>query len=386
MKIAILGDFHLGYPRFYDDSFSQAEEAFTKACELADLVILAGDIFDTKTPRLEVIERGLRIFGKAKEKEWRAKPENGKWLPVVAIHGTHERRQKDSANIVQVMEAAGVWKNVHNEKAVYVLGSERVAIQGLGGVPEEYAAAAMRTGGFKPEPAAFNVLVFHQSIEELIPGKGEMLALGDLPPGFDIYVCGHMHKAHFEKIGDAELIIPGSTVITQMRGEEAGGKGFVLLDSKTRKREFIGINSRPFFFKEIELKDAGPERIKEAIKGEIDGILSKADAGKPIIKIKVTGTVAKGLKVSGAGAIEKELSERAFVSVDLGLEEQAMEKSLELLRDIKEKRISIRDMGLAILKKKLKEAKYAGEDAEALFDSLSEGNGEEVAREIAKKS
>ncbi len=381
MKIAILGDFHLGYPRFYEDSFAQAEAAFSKACEVSDLVILVGDIFDTKTPRLEVIERALRIFGIAKRKEWKAR---GEGIPVLAIHGTHERRQKDSVNAIQMIEAAGLWKNVHNTKAVFALEGERVAVQGLGGVPEEFAAAAMRAAGFKPEPDALNILVFHQSIEELIPGKGEMLALGDLPPGFDVYACGHMHRSHFEKVGAGELIVPGSTVVTQMRKEEAGGKGFVIFDTKTGKREFVEIDSRPFFFKELALSGAGGEEVRKKIR-ETVGDFTLAGK-KPIVKIKITGTLAKGLKPGDIGKIENEFSEKAFVSIDIELEEQAIAKSLELLRDIRGKKLSIREMGLEILKKKLAEAKGPVEKAEILFDQLSEGKGEEIAKEICRKN
>ena len=384
MKIAIVGDFHLGYPRFYEDSFSQAEEAFRKACDAADLIVLVGDIFDTKTPKLEVIERALRIFGIAKRKKWGAKAEGEDSIPVVAIHGTHERRQKDSVNAIQMVEAAGPWKNIHNRKIVFGFGSERVAIQGLGGVPEEYAAVAMKAAGFKPESGAFNILVFHQSIEGLIAGGGEMLDLEDLPPGFDIYACGHMHKNHSRKAGSGELIIPGSTVVTQMRKDESGKKGFVIFDTKTRKHEFVEINSRPFFFQELELKDASGEQVRAGVRREVEELLSKA-GGKPIIKIKVIGTLAKGLKPSDVGRLEGEFSEKAFLSVDVGLEEQALAKSLELLRDIRGKKLSVRGMGLEILKKKLAEAKCKVENPESLFDSLAEGKGEEIVREIAKK-
>ncbi|MFH0817387.1 MAG: DNA repair exonuclease [Candidatus Micrarchaeota archaeon] len=385
MKIAILGDFHLGYPRFYEDSFSQAERAFKKACETADLIVLAGDIFDTKTPRLEVIERSLRIFGIAKEKKWEAKSEGETCLPVVAIHGTHERRQKDSANVVQVVEAAGAWKDVHNKKAVFSLGSERVAVQGLGGVPEEYAAVAMKAAGFSPLKGAFNILVFHQSIEELIPGKGETLSLEDLPPGFDLYICGHMHKNYFGKAQNGDFVIPGSTVVTQMRKEESGKKGFVMFDTKAKRHDFVEIETRPFFFREIELKEASGEEVKRKIREEAEALIGKAK-DKPIIKIKVAGTLAKGLKPSDVGRLEGEFSDRAFLSVDIGLEEQALAKSLELLKELKGKRLSVREMGLEILKKKLKEAKCTIENPETLFDSLAEGNGEGVVREIAEKA
>ena len=52
MRIAVLSDFHFGYgynTELEEDSFSNAEEALERASE-ADLIINAGDIFDTKFP------------------------------------------------------------------------------------------------------------------------------------------------------------------------------------------------------------------------------------------------------------------------------------------------------------------------------------------------
>lgn len=61
MKIAILSDFHLGYARFYQDSFVQAERALDAASG-ADLILLAGDIFDARMPKQEVFARAFDLF------------------------------------------------------------------------------------------------------------------------------------------------------------------------------------------------------------------------------------------------------------------------------------------------------------------------------------
>jgi len=383
MKIAILGDFHLGYPRFYEDSFSQAALAFSKACETGDVVVLVGDLFDTKTPKLEVIERAFRIFRVADKKKWAAKGESG-GVPVVAIHGTHERRHKDCVNPIQMLETAGLWRDIHNSKASFTLGDEKVVLQGLGGVPEEYAAVAVKAGGFSPEKGAFNVFVFHQSLREFIPGGGEVLSIDDLPPGFDLYACGHIHRNFSRSVGSGKLIIPGSTLITQMRKEETGKKGFVLFDTKTRTHQFVEIDSRPFFYKEIEVKEASPSDIRKKV-FEAVGELSNGTEKKPIIKIKVNGTLGKGFKAANIGTLEQEFSEKAFLSVDISLGEQAVSKSLELLRDIREKKLSVKGLGLGVLKKKLAEANCSVDNAESLFDRLAEGKSEDIAREIAEK-
>jgi len=65
MKLAILSDFHLGYsPSFMhgeDDAFAQAREAMGLACEKADALLVPGDIFDSRTPTLDVMEQGLTV-------------------------------------------------------------------------------------------------------------------------------------------------------------------------------------------------------------------------------------------------------------------------------------------------------------------------------------
>src|SRR5271157_3521297 len=96
LKIAVLADFHLGYARFLDDSFEQAERAFSMACEEADLVVLLGDLFDSRTPKQEILARSFKLFRSARGKKWEAKlvsyeskdgRKNYAEVPVVAIHG-----------------------------------------------------------------------------------------------------------------------------------------------------------------------------------------------------------------------------------------------------------------------------------------------------------
>ncbi|MFH1448781.1 MAG: DNA repair exonuclease [Candidatus Micrarchaeota archaeon] len=380
MKIAILGDFHLGYPRFYEDSFKQAELAFSKACDIADVVVLVGDIFDTKIPRLEVIEKAHRIFGKARERHWDVEGPGGK-VPIVAIHGTHERRHKDSVNPIQMMDAAGHWTYVHNSKAVFTLGNERISVQGLGGVPEEYAAAAMKAACFKAEEDAFNILVFHQSLKEFIPGGGEMLSIDDLPPGFDIYACGHMHRSHIREACGGKLIIPGSTLLTQMRKEEEKPKGFIVIDTEHRKEEFVEIPSRPFFFRSIQIEGGGVGDVREKAVSEIEQIVSGCKE-KPIIRLRITGILGKGLKSSDVVPDLREFSGKAFLEVEMKLDEDDVSRSLELVRGIREDGVSVKRMGLEMLKSKLSEAGCVLDDVDALFDSLADGETEKIVNEL----
>ena len=46
---------HIGYERFYDDAYTQAKEALERASELADAIIIPGDVFDRRAPKPEVM-------------------------------------------------------------------------------------------------------------------------------------------------------------------------------------------------------------------------------------------------------------------------------------------------------------------------------------------
>src|SRR4030095_17193485 len=119
MKIAIFSDPHLGYARFEEDSYIQAERAIESASEKADLILCAGDIFDIKIPKLETLKRAVDIFRKAK-------------VPVYAIHGNHERRARDMTNPAQLLAASTGMRLLHGESAVFEKNGEKGQVLGVG--------------------------------------------------------------------------------------------------------------------------------------------------------------------------------------------------------------------------------------------------------------
>ncbi len=388
MKLAIVSDFHLGYSRFEQDAFSQALEAFSKAVELGDAVILAGDLFDSKIPRPEVLSQAFRIFEKAKQKKWSAKKAEGTCeLPVIAIHGTHERRGKEFVNPIQVLESAGFFNNAHNGKIVFDFESEKLAVQGVGGVPDDYAKTAFEKKEFKPIPNAFNVFVFHQTLSELIPVAKDALSVEDLPRGFNLYVCGHFHAHKKHEFEGAPLLIPGSTVVTQMKKEEEGAKGFYIYDTREKKAEFISIESRPFHYVEVQLNDAGLEHAEKQIVQAVERVLKESKT-IPIVKVKVSGTLARGLDSGNlnAGDLERKFEGKAHVEIDKLIESSLLKEKIDALRNMREKKASVREMGLSVLKEKLKQANSGlnAEEAEELFDLLCEGH-EQALKKLLKK-
>lgn len=378
MKIGIVSDTHFGYRRFEQDALSQGTEALLSASEKCDMLIMPGDIFDAHIPRLETISDVAQVLHRLHAKKWGASAigrENAS--PIAAIHGTHERRGRGLANPIQLFGQLDLWIDLHNKTVLFEKDGERVAVSGLGGVPEDLAAEAMKASKCAPVPGAFNIFVFHQSVRELLFDRHEtFMSLEDLPPGYDLYVCGHMHK-HTVGMG-GKLIIPGSTVITQLKEEEMGSKGFVIYDTESRKHEFIPIGSRPFLPKELQFQNATQKQLLAAIEGEIQS--HEGREPRPILRLKLTGTLAQGLQRSDI------LPPRSgeFVFMDNRLEGASLRSKIEQIRQLRKSSAGVKEIGLAILKEKLSAAGLDPKHAEEMFDILAE-EPEKAIGEIRKR-
>lgn len=391
MKFAIVSDFHLGYN---EDAFEQAKRALRSACEKHDFVIMAGDLFDARLPKQETIHEGVKLFKEFSEKL--AKNRNNVVLkeivggsekaldaaPLLGIYGTHERRAKGLSNIIQVLSDGGLMVNLHARKIIVekLVGAkrEKVCVQAMGGVPEEMAKKAVELLEFKPEPGCFNAFVFHQSVRELIPQDEQALSMADLPTGFDLYIDGHIHWRQELREGGKTLLIPGSTVVTQMKENEAHGKGYYSYDAEKRVAEFVEIPTRPFVYKELSFKNAQPAEIEGACKQFLDEVAGKYGDELPLVKLKVTGTLASGLNSHNLdlAALEKEYSDKMFLSLDKQVGSLELKEKIELLRKIREEKTGAREMGMQLLKKLLKEKGVDKElplPAEELFELLSQG-------------
>ncbi len=297
MDISIISDTHFGYKwgdERGEDSFVNAAEAFEKAKD-SDIIILPGDIFDKKIPKQEVLDRAAEVFSIAMEGERTVEADkelgiHGNGVPVVAIHGTHERRPREYTNPIELMDKTGHLHHIDNERVVFKKDGEKVAVHGMSGVPERYAPKVLEKFGPQPVEGAFNILVVHQSIEGFVytSEDHDCLKLEDFPNGFDLIVNGHIHWYNLDRFpGDKPLILPGSTVTTQMRKVEAEkSKGFVRLNTEKEELEFIELDS-PRNVEYIELEVNGEtwtEVKKEAVRklGDIDG-------EKPLVNLKIKG-------------------------------------------------------------------------------------------------
>jgi len=402
MKIAILSDFHFGYAwnsKLEKDSFDNARDALEKSQD-CDLILIIGDIFDSRIPNTEVWDKALEVLSTpllAEDKETKLIKLLGKNIkeisertltgaPVIALHGTHERRGRDQVNAIQALEQTGFLIHLHCNGVIFEKEGQKVAIQGMSGVPERYAKDILDKWNPKPVEGCYNILMIHQSIDPYVysPLDPPTLNMNNLPHGFSLIINGHIHNHEKAKIKDTDFIIPGSTIITQLKEEEIKTpRGFYKLEIPENRIEFIELEkNRKIFYREIILDEKSS---KDKIESELEKILKNRFDKKPLIKFKIsgkkTGLVDKELK-----SLEKKYEKDCILTFQKKLESEEMEKKLDFLKKMREEKLSIEEMGIKILRENLDSLKFKEEfDPENLFKLLSDNQTERAFDILTKK-
>jgi DNA repair exonuclease SbcCD nuclease subunit len=376
MKLAFVTDTHFGYRRFEEDAYRQGREAILSAAKEADALILGGDNFDVPIPRLETLAQVSSIIREALA-IFRSRGISG--IPIYAIHGNHDRRARGFVGPAELLAQSGLLVNFHNRTVVHEANGENVALSGLGNVPEDLAREGIAKMQCKPVTGAFNVFVLHQSFQEFDIAKNEQfITFDDLPEGFDLYLCGHVHKPSLS----GKVLNPGSTVVTQLRADEAGERGWLLYDTKERRGEFKPVSARKLIHSVLELENASPEEVRKKVEAEAKRLVRESGDARTLVKLVVKGTLAQGF---GSADIQlPSLGENVFV--DNAISSEGLKQRLELIKQAREKKLSTQQQGMEILRKKLEGTTYSLGDPEALFESLLEGTALKEIREKIQES
>jgi len=380
VKIAIVSDLHLGYEKFEEDAYKQAKEALEAASVMADVILIPGDIFDKRAPKPDSLAQAINIFRELSKRKWNARIKEVKGrtiftsVPIIAIPGTHERTTLGRENALELLSLAGLLADISEATAIVEKGNESIAVYGLGGLSEERVKEKLSDLNIKPVKGMFNAFIFHQSVYEILPFGQDLIHFDDLPKGFDLYIDGHVHDRYEGKAHGKPFLIPGSTVITQLKESEQKSKAFILFDTTTNSYKFVDINSRTFISKRIKIKDKSPEELSKECISAIEETLSK-NHDKPIIRLVLEGTLKEGAgKGINMRSIVAKYTNRAYIDIDASrLTSPELEKSIEELRENKFEGVSIKELGMSILRSKLKEQKFDSKiEISALFDILSE--------------
>jgi DNA repair exonuclease SbcCD nuclease subunit len=387
MKIAILSDFHFGFGAGSERA-SDSYDAFREAIEKAmgcDLVIFAGDIFDNRDPDAETLTKAMELMIPILLTQSGVKLIQGigkdvsqisemalMGIPIIAIHGTHERRTKELLNPVQALEKAGFLVYLHCNGVIFEKDNERVAVHGMSGVPDQYAESVLANWNPSPAHGCFNIFVLHQSITEFLYAQ-HTLDLKKLPRCFDLYIDGHIHEAKESRYDGKPFLLTGSLAPTQIREESEKTKGFwiVKTSGKDARIEWVELkHQRRVYLRSFENPTV------EAIETELGMIVAENPTKKPLVRLDLSGKISETL----ADEIEMKFGGKAILS----LKREAQTKEALPTKTLEEHKLSVEEMGRKILLENLAKAKLEPRTFENLFELLTEEKVDEAMDILTK--
>jgi DNA repair exonuclease SbcCD nuclease subunit len=301
-----VADLHLGYAQYNLDvrrrDFNNVfGELVDKTIELKpEFMILAGDIFEHARPSNSTLESAIANFRKLKDTG----------IPVLAVDGSHDSAPNsitgtilnplDKADLIWYLprHKGACWRN--ESCYVYGIPNFRTARR-----TQEELPKFLEKNKPSPDPALFNVLVFHMALDipAIKPPKMEAEAgLESLPEGFDYYAGGHIHKPYKSKFRNGLLVYSGGTE-TASYDEAKIEKGFYHVQvskSGKPKMERVRLETpRKFVILEQTYTGLTPSKITEAAVQQV-----KANDEPEAIVVPVI----KGVLPAEAGRCEIDLA------------------------------------------------------------------------------
>ena len=108
------------------------------------------------------------------------------------------------------------------------------------------------------------------------------------------------------------------------------------------------------------------------------------------MRVVLSGTLEKGFSTDDLqlGAIERQFQDRLIMRIDkTRLGNQEILERRELIERLRQKQLSVDELGFELLKKHLEELDYKNlNSAEALLEKLAEGNVEKVRKLVIQEN
>ncbi len=257
-----MGDCHLGgwrQPELARLTMESFAFAISKSIEnKVDFVLIAGDLFDTAYPPIEVIKQAFEQFRKLKEAR----------IPVFLIAGSHDYSAAGKT-FLDVLEKAGFAKNVfqpeeRNDSIIlHPTLFENVAIYGYPGKKSGLEVDEIARIKLHDAPGFFKILMLHTTLRD---------AVGNLPiptvdhtklPKVDYLALAHLH-INYKK---DNMVYCGPTFPNNSSElEELKGGSFYFVDT-SGTLERVPINLKEVVTLKMEIKETmkATEQILEKI-------------------------------------------------------------------------------------------------------------------------
>ena len=287
VKFAHIADVHLGgwkqqpLQELNLQSFKKAIETCIK--EKVEFVLIAGDLFDSAFPPIDILKEAFSEFRKLKESG----------IPCFLIAGSHDY-SVSGKTFLDVLEKAGFCKNVESfeERAGKLVLNptiyKGVAIYGYPGKTSGLELNDLKRAELNEAPGMFKIFMLHTTIDK---------AKGDLPidsletskvPYADYYAMGHLHiDFQYENFVYPGPIFPNN--FQELEDLEYGR--FVIVDTNANpERQLKKIT--------LKIKDVVPFdiEIKNALLAteKIISELEKKDVEDKIVLLRIRGVLENG--------------------------------------------------------------------------------------------
>lgn len=282
MKFAHIADCHLGgwsQKELRDLNFESFKRALEKSvAEKVDFIIIAGDLFDSPYPPIDILKRTFEEFRKIKETR----------IPIFLIPGSHDY-SATGKTFLDVLEKAGFCKNIsiHEERddKIILLPTiyNNVALYGYPGRRSGLEVNDVARIKIQDSPGLFKILVLHTTMKDAVNNPAIKSVDPNSLPDVDYVALGHLHLNYVR----ARRVYPGPTFPNNISElEELNHGSFYLFNNGFLSRERL--NLKEVVTIPLEVKNAS--EVKNTLINEIEKTVIK----DKIVILKLFGVIASG--------------------------------------------------------------------------------------------
>ena len=289
MKFAHIADCHVGgwkEEKLKELSILAFEQAIDKCIEEnAAFVLIAGDLFNTALPNIDIIKRVAASLSKLRNYD----------IDVYAIPGSHDF-SPSGKSVLDILEHAGLLHNVvkfQDNKLLFTLDKTNVKIAGLHGKRlglDKIDYENLDKTNLEKEQG-FKIFLFHALLNEFKPRAFEHIQghnIESLPRNFNYYAGGHPHFIDYKVKNNRLISYPGPLFPNNFSElEELKHGGFYIVDDKLNIKR-ININIKDVITINIDANDKNPGQVENEI------IKSIKDYNNKIVTIRIEGILKEG--------------------------------------------------------------------------------------------
>lgn len=290
VKFAHISDCHLGSWRqegLRDINFKSFQMAVDLSiAEKVDFIIIAGDLFDSAYPPIEVLKDSFAEFKKIREAG----------IPIYLVAGSHDF-SASGKTFLDVMERSGFCKNVESFE---ILEDGRMKLK-----PSFYKDIAIygypgRKSGMEVEDlkkitfdyvAPFTIFMLHSTIKDVVGNIPMESIEKEKLPLADYYAMGHIHKRFETRLSNSVFVYPGPTYpnnFQELVDLKCGSFNLVEVSNGKINTRNITLPIKEVVFIEVELTN-GFTATQEII-NELD----KHNLNNKILLLKLKGLITSG--------------------------------------------------------------------------------------------